>query len=137
MTRAHVRNLRSPLWLWGPVALQLALIFAASSIPNLGQLPGGISDKSGHSIGYALLAVVLLRALVRGRLSGVRWSACLAAIVLATIYGASDEFHQSFVPGRSPDRYDVLADSLGAAAGVAIAWLAGAAQRWGILDSSS
>lgn len=96
-----------------------------------------MSDKSGHSIGYALLAVVLLRAFARGRLSGVTWTAGLAAIALATMYGVSDEFHQSFVPGRSPDRFDVVADCVGATIGVALGWLAGAVHRWGILDSSS
>ena len=96
-----------------------------------------MSDKSGHSIGYALLAVVLLRAFARGRLSGVTWTAGLAAIALATMYGVSDEFHQSFVPGRSPDRFDVVADCVGATIGVALSWLAGAVHRWGILDSSS
>jgi len=96
-----------------------------------------MSDKSGHSIGYALLAVVLLRAFALGRLSGVTWTAGLAAIALATMYGMSDEFHQSFVPGRSPDRFDVVADCVGATIGVALGWLAGAVHRWGILDSSS
>ena len=127
-------DFRSPRWLWGPVALQMALIFAASSIPNLQRLPGGMSDKSGHSIGYAMLAGVLLRALAGGRLRGVTVMRGLIAIVLATIYGVSDEFHQLFVPGRSADRYDVLADSVGATIGVAIGWLAGALGRWGILD---
>jgi VanZ family protein len=107
----------------------MAIIFAASSIQNLGQLPGGISDKSGHSIGYALLAGLLVRAFARGRLSGITWRAAAAAVVLATMYGASDELHQAFVPGRSSDRYDVLADFLGAVMGVALGWLARAARR--------
>lgn len=130
-------DLKSPKWLWGPVILQMAIIFAASSIPNLTSLPGGISDKSGHSIGYAILGGFLLRAFAGGRLRGVTWPRVVVAIVLATIYGVSDEFHQLFVPGRSADRYDVLADCIGATAGAAIGWLAGALSRWGILDSSS
>jgi hypothetical protein len=137
VTRTRIGYVRSPVWLWGPVVLQMAIIFAASSIPNLGQLPGGISDKSGHSIGYALLAGLLLRAFARGRLRDVTWRRASAAIILATLYGVSDEFHQVFVPGRSPDRYDVLADCIGATLGVAVGWLGGAARRWGILDSSS
>lgn len=136
MTRSRV-NPRSPLFLWGPVVLQMALIFAASSIPNLGQLPGGMSDKSGHSIGYALLGFLLLRAFARGRLRDVTWPWLAAAIVVATLYGVSDEFHQLFVPGRSADRYDVLADFAGGTLGATLGWLAGAARRWGILDSSS
>jgi VanZ family protein len=130
-------DLRSRRWLWGPVVLQLAIIFAASSIPNLRQIPGGISDKSGHSIGYAMLAGLLVRALAGGRLEGVTWKRSVAAIVLATLYGVSDEFHQLFVPGRSADPYDVLADSVGATLGTAIGWLLSAARRWGILGSSS
>ena len=117
--------------------LQMAIIFAASSIPNLGQLPGGISDKSCHTIGYALLAGLFLRAFARGRLREVTWRRASAAIIVATLYGVSDEFHQVFVPGRSADRYDVLADCIGATLGVAVLWLAGALGRWGILDSSS
>ena len=136
MTPARV-DLRSPRWLWGPVVLQMALIFAASSIPNLQHLPGGMSDKGGHSIGYAMLAGVLLRALAGGRVRGVTWTRGVVAIVVATLYGVTDEFHQLFVPGRSADRYDVLADCLGASLGVALGWLAGAVHRWGILDSSS
>ena len=137
MTAASVRNLRSPFWLWGPVVFQMALIFAASSIPNLTKLPGGISDKSGHSIGYALLAALLLRAFAGGRFAGVTWRSAGAAIVLATLYGVSDEFHQMFVPGRSSDRYDVVADSIGATIAAVGGWLAAATRRWGILDSSS
>jgi VanZ family protein len=128
---------RSPLWLWGPVVIQMAIIFAASSIQNLGELPGGISDKSGHSIGYALLGALFLRAFARGRFRDVTWRSAAAAIIVATLYGVSDEFHQMFVPGRTADRYDVLADCIGATLGVAVGWLAGALGRWGILDSSS
>ena len=125
--------LRTPAFLWGPVALQMLVIFAASSIPNLGALPGGISDKSGHGLGYGLLGAVLLRALAGGRLRGVTWRRAAAAVLLATAYGVSDEFHQWFVPGRSPDPFDVLADSTGAASAVLIA---GVARAWGILRSS-
>jgi VanZ family protein len=46
----------------------------------------------------------------------------LLAIVLAIAYGVSDEFHQRFVPGRSSDVYDVLADAEGAAAAALGAW---------------
>src|SRR4051794_31700408 len=106
----------------------MILIFIASSIPYLGALPGGMSDKSGHGIGYGILGAVLLRALAGGRLRGVTWGKAAAALLLATLYGVSDEFHQSFVPGRSPDPYDVLADSIGAAAVIAAA---GSARAWG------
>jgi hypothetical protein len=121
---------RTRAWLWGPVVLQMLLIFIASSIPNLGGLPGGMSDKSGHALGYGILGAVLLRALAGGRLDGITWRRAGAALLLAVLYGISDEFHQSFVPGRSPDRLDVLADTLGAAVTIA---LGGAGRAWAIL----
>jgi VanZ family protein len=112
----------------------MVLIFIASSIPELGALPGGMSDKSGHGIGYGILGAVLVRALAGGRLNGITWRRAALAILLATLYGVTDEFHQSFVPGRSPDRFDVLADCLGAAVTVVV--IAGAARAWGILKFS-
>jgi hypothetical protein len=126
--------LQTPVWLWGPVLFQMALIFIASSIPDLKALPGGISDKSGHGLGYGILGAVLLRALAGGRLKGITWGRAGAALLLAFLYGVSDEFHQSFVPGRSPDRLDVLADTIGAAVTIA---LGGGARAWAILTSSS
>jgi VanZ family protein len=114
----------------------MAVIFAVSSISDIGPLPGGVSDTSGHSIGYALLGALLLRALAGGRMNGVTWGRALSAIVLATLYGLSDEFHQSFVPGRSPDRHDVMADFIGAVAAVALVGGVAAARRWGILGFS-
>ena len=138
MTRgAAVPAFGSPAFLWGPVVLHAAIIFALSSIPDLGALPGGVSDKSGHSIGYALLGMLLLRALAGGRLRGVTWGRALLTIVLATLYGMSDELHQSYVPGRDADRLDVVADCIGAAAGVALCGAVAAARAWGILNFSS
>jgi VanZ family protein len=119
---------RSRLVLWGPVVLQMAVIFIVSSISNIGPLPAGLSDKSGHSIGYAILAALLLRALADRRPSAMTWSRCLLAVVLAASYGVTDEIHQAFVPGRTPDVMDVAADALGAALAAATlgtaAWIA-------------
>jgi VanZ family protein len=114
----------------------MSVIFAASSIPDLGPLPG-MSDKSGHSIGYALLGALLFRALAGGRLSGVTWGRAIATVVLTTLYGVSDEFHQMFVPGRTADRLDVLADGIGAVLAVLAIVAAAVARAWGILKFSS
>src|SRR3989304_612163 len=57
--------------LWGPVVLQMVVIFGASSVPNLQALPGGLPDWFGHGVGYALLGALALRAFAGGRLSGV------------------------------------------------------------------
>jgi|SoiMethySBSTD1v2_1073268.scaffolds.fasta_scaffold831435_2 VanZ like protein len=105
------------LWRWGPVLIQMAVIFGASSIPNVGALPGNISDKTAHFAGYALLSVLALRAWAGGRIAGISWRTALLAIAFASLYGASDEIHQLFVPGRSSDIADVAADVVGACAG--------------------
>jgi VanZ family protein len=55
----------------------------------------------------------------------------LAAWMIGTAYGATDEWHQSFVPGRQADAADVLADALGALAA------AGAVRAWGIIARGS
>jgi VanZ family protein len=98
----------------------MAVIFGASSLSDPGPLPGGVNDKMGHFAGYAILAVLLLRALAGGRVSGVTWRTAMLAILGSTLYGVSDELHQHFVPGRTPDIADVRADLLGASAGAAL-----------------
>jgi VanZ family protein len=110
------------LWLWGPVWAQMIVIFIASSIPDLQRLPGNISDKTGHSIGYAILALLFVRAFARARWRAVTWRVVLASIVAATLYGGTDEFHQRFVHGRSPDLWDVAADFRGAVVGSVAAY---------------
>lgn len=68
-----------------------------------------IVKKGAHMVGYALLALAYWRAL------GFQKQKAWLAWLLAVLYAATDEFHQSFVPGRSPSIWDVLVfDNLGA-----------------------
>ena len=90
-----------------------AVIFIGSSISQPPSLPEIVSDKSVHGSLYAGLALVLLRALAR-RWDRVTLFTAAAAVVLATLYGASDEYHQSFVPGRTPDVADQSPDAIAA-----------------------
>jgi uncharacterized protein (TIGR03382 family) len=108
------------LWVWGPVAVQAVAIFYLSSLPDPGPIPGGVNDKTGHFLGYGILAAALLRAFAGARLDGMSWRLAPRTILLSSLYGASDEFHQSFVPGRSPDPADWLADTVGATGAVAV-----------------
>ncbi len=111
------------VWLWGPVVLQMAVIFMASSIPNLKRLPGGVPDWFGHGAGYAILGGFALRAFAGGRMRGVTLVAVLTAVGLSAAYGVTDELHQAFVPGRSPELADVLADTTGAALAAGAGWI--------------
>lgn len=105
--------------LWGPVVAYMALIFALSARSVLPS-PLGLNDKVVHFAFYGGLATLALRATAGGRLAGLSMRAMLAAWAIASVYGASDEFHQSFVPGRSADPWDLLADAAGAALAVVV-----------------
>jgi VanZ family protein len=83
-----------------------------------------VGDKLLHLIEYGGLAALVCRALLG---EGLGWLAAAAgAIVAASLYGASDEWHQSFVPMRDADVRDWVADTLGGMAG-AIVYVVG---RW-------
>ncbi len=111
------------LVLWGPVALYALAIFIESSISQVPALPSGFTDKDGHGLLYAGLAVLVLRAASGATWDGVSLRAAAAAVAFAAVYGITDEFHQWFVPGRTADVNDWVADCTGAATGVAVVWL--------------
>jgi VanZ family protein len=105
-------------WAWVPVPLWTVVIFLASSVPGseLPVLPGQ-SDKLVHAAVYAILGALVVRA---ARLTWPRWTRArlvAAATIFCLLYGASDEFHQSFTPKRTPDWHDLLADTIGGAIG--------------------
>jgi VanZ family protein len=105
--------------------LWAAVIFAVSASPNpFPFLPKGLlsADKLIHAGVYALLG-----ALVRVALAGTRLrprSALLLTAALATLYGASDEIHQRYVPNREATFADLAADAIGALVGAAAAGIA-------------
>ena len=100
------------LWRWGPAMAQMLVIFVASSIPDLHELPGHVSDHTGHFIGYAILGSLVLRAAAGVRWSGVSRGAAIFSLAFSSLYGVSDEFHQRFVHGRSPAVDDWVANTL-------------------------
>jgi VanZ family protein len=100
---------------WLPAIAWAALIFYLSSRRTLPEPPGPLGwDKLQHVLGYGAGGFLLARA------AGVRGRGLVAAIALGLLYGASDEVHQAFVPGRNSDVQDWLADALGVAAGAFI-----------------
>jgi VanZ family protein len=107
-------------WPWLPTALYLALIFWLSSQPDpLPEVTSRIWDKGLHAVEYGALGGLLLFSL---RASGVAARRALVlAVAGASLYGASDELHQAFVPNRSSDARDWAADTLGGGLGAAAA----------------
>jgi len=86
-------------------------------------------DKVFHAGVYGVLGMLLLAALPRAA-TGYSWRQVRISTVIASLYGISDELHQSFVPGRSTEVLDWLADTIGAlAAASLLAWFTQQRQR--------
>jgi VanZ family protein len=108
------------IWLvYLPLTLYWLALFIGTSIP-VDQLPSvGISDKIIHLVAYFLLAILLNLTLIYQRKSRLLFrKAPIAIIFIASIYGALDEIHQLYVPGRSAEVLDWTADAIGASLGV-------------------
>jgi len=105
---------RAVLWL-PPLVYALVIFSLSSQSAPLPELTGHVWDKFLHTIEYAGLGLLLCRACVGEGLPWVR--ATILAIAISSAYGASDEWHQSFVPDRSSDVRDWFTDNLGATLG--------------------
>jgi VanZ family protein len=99
---------------WLPALAVMLVIFGFSSIPSREMPNFGLWDlvvkKGSHMLGYGLLALAWWYGL--GFEKRLWW----LALLLAVLYALTDEFHQSFVPGRHPSWLDVLGFDGGGAA---------------------
>ncbi len=100
-----------------PVILWMAVIFVSSSLPQdvFPKVNSWIWAKLVHLVYFGVLALLVQRALLsqekyRLLLKYVQ----LISIFFAVFYGASDEIHQLFTPGRHAQITDVLIDGFGA-----------------------
>lgn len=130
---------------WTAVVLWMALIFLLSAQvgDDSGSLSGGITAfvfkaingvfpgidldmetmhhiirKFAHFFAYFMLGMFILNALTCDKNCERR--DFLVALIICVLYAASDEIHQSFVPGRGPAIKDVLIDSSGAFTGLMV-----------------
>ena len=119
------------VWRWAVVAAYMAAVFLVSGGPGPDLPPVSHVDKLLHAAAYGVMAGLAAWALANGRLREVSGRVALLAWAIAAAYGASDEWHQCFVPGRQSDWRDLAADAAGAAA------VAGALWAWGIIARGS
>jgi VanZ family protein len=104
----------------------MGLIFAISAQPALPSVPGWgdlLLKKTVHALAYGVLTGLFLRAL-RGHWADhglIR----LVSIGLAIAYALSDEYHQTFVPGRHGNLIDVVVDTVGIVGAMVLDW-----RRW-------
>ena len=111
---------------WAPATLWAAVLFFLSSqrqLPGASSLP--INDKVAHFVAYAVLGAALAwgrhrtRRGARGPLAGAL-SSLPFLVVLGALFAASDEWHQSLVPGRDPSAWDFAADLVGIGVGLVV-----------------
>jgi VanZ family protein len=105
----------------------MALIFIGSHQSRLVVSENTLLDlllkKGGHVVEYAVLGLLLQRAIIwRGAITATR---ALIALMVGIAYAISDEAHQSLVPGRSPRLLDVGIDTLAQAVVLAATYLRG------------
>lgn len=100
---------------WTPPILWVALILVGTSWPSIKiPSPDLALDKVAHFGAYAILAGLSLRATLTPQ--NVR--TIVAVVCAVSLLGAVDEWHQSFIPGRSMSFLDWCADTIGALTGV-------------------
>jgi VanZ family protein len=115
---------RKVLLVYTPLVLYWVLLLTATSLPA-NDIPAlGLYDKFYHLGAYTVLSFLLSLTLIFQRKSKFLFEkAGVAAIVISSVYGALDEIHQLFVPGRSAEILDWTADLIGACIGVYIIYL--------------
>jgi VanZ family protein len=140
--------MRAFLSFWVPVLVWMFVIFGASAdshsyehssrivIPLLRWLFPHMAPmemeqihhvlrKCCHVIEYAIFGFLVFRALSHSRtpLPAWSWPRVGGALLIVLIYAATDEYHQSFVPTRTPRVLDVCIDTAGGALGLSVAWI--------------
>ncbi|MBX7258185.1 MAG: VanZ family protein [Candidatus Hydrogenedentes bacterium] len=105
-----------PLLYYILTASYCTMIFALSSSPDLGtvELPFNGADKLIHMTLYGGLAAIVSVGIRRSRKPATPWTQVFAPILFAFFYGFTDEIHQLYVPDRSFDFADMVADMAGA-----------------------
>jgi VanZ family protein len=107
----------------GRIIIPLLRWLFPGSPPETLALMHHVIRKCAHFAEYFILGLLILRGIRAGR-HGTRPAWAAVAILLVAGYAALDEFHQSFVPGRTAAISDVLLDTTGGVTAQAVAALA-------------
>ena len=105
------------LWVWGPVVGYCTLIFMLSAQHNLAPPQFPSSDKIAHFLEYGMLGLLWARAATRSWPYMPLRPLLLSTVLFTGLYGVTDEWHQLYVPGRSSDWRDAVADVCGGTIG--------------------
>ncbi|MBT8367954.1 MAG: VanZ family protein [Deltaproteobacteria bacterium] len=104
---------------WLPLIAYCVLIYIQSDHPSPESIPSfRFSDKLLHFVAYAVMGVLFYRAYQTLPFKNNIQLVMLLSMISASLYGISDEIHQSFVPLRDAQLLDAISDTLGAICGV-------------------
>ena len=104
---------------WLPLILYCLFIYIQSDHPSPEQIPVfPYVDKVLHVTAYGIMGILFFRAYQTLRFKGNMKMLMFLSVVSASLYGISDEIHQSFVPFREAEVADAIADMIGAISGV-------------------
>jgi VanZ family protein len=101
----------------------MGVIFYMSSQSSLPSVIEHVWDKLLHVGGYVVLGGLIIHALSDGFRRPVTIRDMVVAVALTTLYGASDEVHQAFVPMRTMDVRDLVADATGGSIAAALGYV--------------
>lgn len=117
-------SLRQITIFWLPVVLWAAVIFSFSSITTNAvseiHWKDFIVKKLAHIGEYGIFTILLYRALQGSGFS--KKKASIWALLVCILYAISDEYHQSFTPGRGPTLRDVGFDTIGGSLAIYFVW---------------
>lgn len=109
---------------WLPVGVWVLTIFIFSSIPTKPVSEVYWKDffvkKLAHIVEYGILSTLIYRALINFGMDKKR--SAIYSVLSAIFYGITDEFHQSFTPGREPKARDIIFDTIGASSAIYLIW---------------
>ncbi len=115
-------NSRVIVFIYLPLIIHWVSILILTSLPS-DQLPSvEVGDKINHFLAFFVLGFFLnLTLKYQKRFPFLKKNILLTTIIIAAAYGLLDELHQLFVPGRSAEVFDWIADFIGGIAGSSLA----------------
>ena len=107
------------LLVYTPLVVYWIILFVATTLPAASMPSFGVVDKVNHLSAYFILAILLfLTLLFQQKIPFAKNRVAAYAFIICSLYGMLDEVHQIFIPGRSAEFLDFLADACGALLGV-------------------
>ena len=107
-----------------PLVLYWIILLGATSLPGSSVPNMGVSDKTLHFTAYSILTILLTFTVsFQNKFKILKKYAFISTLIIVNLYAVLDEIHQNFIPGRSMEFYDLMADFLGSLLGVLIVFI--------------